>query len=103
MCHRLSSHPIARRPAAAAAPQDCIFCHPPRGKRTNLCPKIRATQGAGTMPDGTVRFTGADGADISHFMGCSTFSEYTVLAAISCAKISPTADLQVASLLGCGA
>ena len=54
------------------------------------------------MPDGTVRFTGAGGEDINHFMGCSTFSEYTVVAGISCAKISDTAPLDVASLLGCG-
>jgi S-(hydroxymethyl)glutathione dehydrogenase/alcohol dehydrogenase len=53
----------------------CIFCNPPRGKRTNLCPKIRGTQGAGQMPDGTTRFTAADGTPISHFMGASTFSE----------------------------
>lgn len=81
---------------------DCIFCHPPRGKKTNLCPRIRSTQGAGVMPDGTTRFTGADGKELFHFMGCSTFSEYTVLAEISCAKVSPTAPLDVASLLGCG-
>lgn len=80
----------------------CIFCHPPRGKRTNLCPKIRSTQGQGVMPDGTCRFTDAAGEKIHHFMGCSTFSEYTVLAEISCAKISPTAPLDIASLLGCG-
>jgi len=80
----------------------CIFCFPPRGKRTNLCPKIRATQGAGTMPDGTTRFTGADGTPLNHFMGCSTFSEYTVVADISCAKVSDTAPLDVCSLLGCG-
>ena len=81
---------------------DCIFCNPPRGKRTNLCPKIRATQGTGVMPDGTTRFKDADGKEIFHFMGCSTFSEYTVLAEISCAKISDTAPLDTASLLGCG-
>jgi hypothetical protein len=56
----------------------CIFCFPPRGKRTNLCPKIRSTQGQGVMPDGTTRFTDSNGDDIFHFMGCSTFSEYTV-------------------------
>eukprot|EP00435_Cladocopium_sp_Y103_P043871 s1863_g12.t1 len=66
---------------------DCIFCFPPRGKRTNLCPKIRGTQGSGVMPDGTSRFTDAEGKEIKHFMGCSTFSEYTVVADISCAKV----------------
>ena len=67
---------------------DCIFCRSPK---TNLCPKIRATQGAGVMPDGTSRFTSADGTMIHHFMGCSTMSEYTVLAEISCAKIDKKA------------
>jgi len=81
---------------------DCIFCFPPRGKRTNLCPKIRNSQGSGVMPDGTVRFTDKSGGELSHFMGCSTFSEYTVLSEISCAKISDTAPLDTASLLGCG-
>jgi len=81
---------------------DCIFCFPPRGKRTNLCPKIRGTQGSGVMPDGTSRFTDSSGAEIKHFMGCSTFSEYTVVADISCAKVSDTAPLDVCSLLGCG-
>merc|ERR1719213_1034674 len=58
---------------------DCIFCMSPK---TNLCPKIRSTQGRGVMPDGT---------SVYHFMGCSTFSEYTVLAEISCARINPEA------------
>eukprot|EP00913_Durusdinium_trenchii_P012009 g11282.t1 len=81
---------------------ECIFCFPPRGKRTNLCPKIRGTQGKGVMPDGTSRFTDSEGKTIWHFMGCSTFSEYTVVADISCAKVSQTAPLDVCSLLGCG-
>jgi S-(hydroxymethyl)glutathione dehydrogenase/alcohol dehydrogenase len=54
------------------------------------------------MPDGTVRFHDKDGKDIFHFMGCSTMSEYTVLAEISCAKINPLAPLQKACLFGCG-
>ena len=63
---------------------DCIFCMSPK---TNLCPKIRGTQGSGKMPDGTSRFTlKKDGSSIFHFMGCSTFAEYTVLAEISCAR-----------------
>lgn len=53
------------------------------------------------MPDGTSRFS-KDGNPIYHFMGCSTFSEYTVLAEISCAKINPVADLNKVCLLGCG-
>jgi S-(hydroxymethyl)glutathione dehydrogenase/alcohol dehydrogenase len=54
------------------------------------------------MPDGTTRFTDKDGKPIYHFMGCSTFAEYTVLAEISCAKIDPTADLKKMCLFGCG-
>jgi len=55
------------------------------------------------MPDGTSRFTlKRDGSTIYHFMGCSTFAEYTVLAEISCAKISPQMPLEKACLLGCG-
>lgn len=77
----------------------CVFCQSPK---TNLCPKIRSTQGAGLMPDGTVRFYDSDGKGISHFMGCSTMSEYTVLAEISCAKINKKASLNTACLFGCG-
>ena len=54
------------------------------------------------MPDGTTRFTDKDGKDIFHFMGCSTMSEYTVLAEISCAKINPEAPLEKMCLFGCG-
>lgn len=78
---------------------ECIFCQSPK---TNLCPKIRSTQGQGVMPDGTVRFHDKDGKDIYHFMGCSTMSEYSVLAEISCAKIDPEAPLEKACLFGCG-
>lgn len=77
---------------------DCVFC---QSNDTNLCPKIRATQGKGLMPDGTSRFS-KNGNQIYHFMGCSTFSEYTVLAEISCSKINPTADLLKICTLGCG-
>jgi len=78
----------------------CIFCASPK---TNMCPKIRSTQGKGLMPDNTSRFTlKSDGSTIFHFMGCSTFAEYTVLAEISCAKINPEADLKKACLFGCG-
>jgi len=54
------------------------------------------------MPDGTSRFTDKDGKPIFHFMGCSTMSEYTVLAEISCAKINPEAPLEKMCLFGCG-
>jgi S-(hydroxymethyl)glutathione dehydrogenase/alcohol dehydrogenase len=77
----------------------CIFCQSPK---TNLCPAIRSTQGKGEMPDGTVRFHDKDGNGIYHFMGCSTMSEYTVLAEISCAKISKEMALEKACLFGCG-
>jgi len=77
----------------------CIFCQSPK---TNLCPKIRGTQGKGVMPDGTVRLHDVDGNDIFHFMGCSTMSEYTVLAEISCAKILEEAALDKVCLFGCG-
>jgi len=78
--------------------QDCIFC---QSDKTNLCPKIRATQGQGFMPDGTSRLS-KDGKQIFHFMGCSTFAEYAVIAEISAAKIHPGADLNKMCLLGCG-
>jgi len=77
----------------------CVFCQSPK---TNLCPKIRSTQGKGLMPDGTIRFHSKDGKDIYHFMGCSTMSEYTVLAEISCAKVSKEMALDKACLFGCG-
>jgi S-(hydroxymethyl)glutathione dehydrogenase/alcohol dehydrogenase len=78
----------------------CIFCMSPK---TNLCPRIRGTQGAGKMPDGTSRFTlKRDGSTVWHFMGCSTFSEYTVLAEISVAKVDQGADPEKACLFGCG-
>ncbi|KAH8069683.1 alcohol dehydrogenase [Aureococcus anophagefferens] len=78
---------------------DCIFCASPK---TNLCPKIRGTQGRGVMPDGTTRFKTADGTPVAHFMGCSTFAEYTVVSEISCAKIDDSADLAKVCMLGCG-
>ncbi|XP_059138838.1 alcohol dehydrogenase class-3-like [Physella acuta] len=77
---------------------ECKFC---KNQKTNLCQKIRVTQGQGLMPDGTSRFT-CKGKQLFHFMGCSTFSEYTVCAEISVAKINPEAPLDKACLLGCG-
>jgi S-(hydroxymethyl)glutathione dehydrogenase/alcohol dehydrogenase len=78
---------------------ECIFCARPN---INLCPKIRGTQGKGLMPDGTTRFSSLDGKPIYHFMGCSTFAEYTVIAEISAAKIDAKAPLETMCLLGCG-
>ncbi|WP_286049529.1 S-(hydroxymethyl)glutathione dehydrogenase/class III alcohol dehydrogenase [Rheinheimera sp. KL1] len=76
----------------------CKFC---LSGKTNLCQAIRATQGQGLMPDGTTRFS-KDGQPIYHYMGTSTFSEYTVLPEISLAKINKAAPLEKVCLLGCG-
>ncbi|MCA1974152.1 MAG: S-(hydroxymethyl)glutathione dehydrogenase/class III alcohol dehydrogenase [Caenispirillum sp.] len=76
----------------------CKFC---LSGKTNLCQAIRATQGKGLMPDGTSRFS-AKGKDLFHYMGTSTFSEYTVLPEIALAKINKEAPLEKVCLLGCG-
>ena len=78
--------------------RDCAFC---TSGKTNLCQAIRATQGQGLMPDGTSRFS-RNGERILHFMGTSTFSEYTVLPEIAVARISKEAPLESVCLLGCG-
>ena len=77
---------------------ECKFC---KSGKTNLCGKIRETQGKGLMPDGTTRFS-IDGKPIYHYMGCSTFAEYPVLPEISLAKINKKAPLEEVCLLGCG-
>ncbi len=77
---------------------ECKFC---LSGKTNLCQKIRETQGKGLMPDGTTRFY-QDGQPVYHYMGCSTFSEYTVLPEISLAKVNLHAPLEEICLLGCG-
>ncbi|XP_072439918.1 alcohol dehydrogenase class-3 [Chiloscyllium punctatum] len=77
---------------------ECKFCLNPN---TNLCQKIRVTQGQGLMPDKTSRFT-CKGQMVYHYMGTSTFSEYTVVADISLAKIDSAAPLDKVCLLGCG-
>lgn len=76
----------------------CKFC---LSGKTNLCGAVRATQGKGLMPDGTSRFS-LDGKPLFHYMGTSTFSEYTVLPEVSLAKVSKTAPLDKICLLGCG-
>ncbi|WP_298376104.1 S-(hydroxymethyl)glutathione dehydrogenase/class III alcohol dehydrogenase [Azospirillum sp.] len=76
----------------------CKFC---LSGKTNLCQAIRATQGKGLMPDGTSRFS-LKGQAIAHYMGTSTFSEYTVLPEIALAKINKAAPLEKVCLLGCG-
>lgn len=78
--------------------RECDYClHP----KTNLCQAIRETQGAGVMPDGTSRFS-LDGEPILHYMGCSTFSNYTVLPEIALAKIRPDAPFDKVCYIGCG-
>lgn len=77
---------------------ECKFCKSPK---TNLCQKIRVTQGNGVMPDGTSRFT-CKGQMVYHFMGTSCFAEYTVVAAISLCKVNEKAPLEKVGLLGCG-
>lgn len=78
--------------------KECKFC---LSGKTNLCGKIRATQGKGVMPDGTSRFK-CKGKELLHFMGCSTFSQYTVVADISVVAVNPKADYEKTCLLGCG-
>ncbi|KRY49889.1 Alcohol dehydrogenase class-3 [Trichinella britovi] len=79
---------------------NCEFCY---SRKTNLCSKIRETQGKGLMPDGTTRFRHVEkNVPIYHFMGCSTLSQYTVVADISVAKLNPIAPLEKVCLLGCG-
>jgi S-(hydroxymethyl)glutathione dehydrogenase/alcohol dehydrogenase len=76
----------------------CSFC---TSGKTNLCQAIRMTQGQGLMPDGSSRFS-LNGKTLYHYMGTSTFSEYSVMPEISVAKISPQAPLDKVCLLGCG-
>ncbi|MAS11508.1 S-(hydroxymethyl)glutathione dehydrogenase/class III alcohol dehydrogenase [Endozoicomonas sp. G2_2] len=77
---------------------ECKFC---KSGKTNLCGAVRDTQGQGLMPDGTTRFT-KDGTELYHYMGTSTFSEYTVVPEVSLAKVSKDAPLDKVCLLGCG-
>ena len=78
--------------------RECNFCLNPK---TNLCQSIRATQGRGLMPDGSSRFS-LDGKSILHYMGCSTFSNYTVLPEIALAKIRSDAPFDKVCYIGCG-
>ncbi|MBL4819992.1 MAG: S-(hydroxymethyl)glutathione dehydrogenase/class III alcohol dehydrogenase [Gammaproteobacteria bacterium] len=78
--------------------RECEFCLNPK---TNLCQSIRATQGQGLMPDGSSRFS-LDGKPILHYMGCSTFSNYTVLPEIAVAKIRDDIPYDKACYIGCG-
>jgi S-(hydroxymethyl)glutathione dehydrogenase/alcohol dehydrogenase len=78
--------------------RECVHCLDPR---TNLCLAIREQQGLGFLPDGTTRLS-RDGEPIRHFMGCSTFAEYTVMPEIALAKVNPEAPLDRAALFACG-
>jgi S-(hydroxymethyl)glutathione dehydrogenase/alcohol dehydrogenase len=80
---------------------ECRQCKSCLSGKTNLCTAIRATQGKGLMPDGTTRFS-YKGQPIFHYMGCSTFSNFTVLPEIAVAKIREDAPFQSSCYIGCG-
>jgi S-(hydroxymethyl)glutathione dehydrogenase/alcohol dehydrogenase len=80
---------------------ECRQCKSCLSRKTNLCTAIRATQGKGLMPDGTSRFS-YKGQPIFHYMGCSTFSNYTVLPEIAVAKVREDAPFDKACYIGCG-
>ncbi|OWK31056.1 S-(hydroxymethyl)glutathione dehydrogenase/class III alcohol dehydrogenase [Sphingomonas dokdonensis] len=80
---------------------ECRQCKSCLSQKTNLCTAIRATQGKGLMPDGTSRFS-YKGQQIFHYMGCSTFSNFTVLPEIAVAKIRPDAPFDTSCYIGCG-
>jgi len=85
-------------PLYTAECRECDYClHP----RTNLCQAIRSTQGRGVMPDGTSRFS-LNGKPILHYMGCSTFSNFTVLPEIALAKVREDAPFDKICYIGCG-
>ncbi|MBC8406152.1 MAG: alcohol dehydrogenase catalytic domain-containing protein [Planctomycetes bacterium] len=78
---------------------ECVHC---RSGKTNICLKIREQQGQGLLPDGTSRLS-RDAGPLRHFMGTSTFAEYTVMPEIALAKVNPEADFDAICLLACGA
>jgi S-(hydroxymethyl)glutathione dehydrogenase/alcohol dehydrogenase len=80
---------------------ECRECKSCTSQKTNLCTAIRSTQGKGVMPDGTSRFS-LSGEMVHHYMGCSTFSNYTVLPEIAVAKIRPDAPFEKVCYIGCG-
>jgi S-(hydroxymethyl)glutathione dehydrogenase/alcohol dehydrogenase len=81
---------------------ECRECPSCLSRKTNLCTAIRATQGQGLMPDGSSRFTTLDGEKILHYMGCSTFSNHTVLPEIALATVRPDAPFDKICYIGCG-
>src|SRR5918911_1348951 len=80
---------------------ECRACKSCLSRKTNLCTAIRATQGKGMMPDGTSRFS-LDGKPLHHYMGCSTFANFTVLPEIALAKIREDAPFDKVCYIGCG-
>src|SRR3954447_1638237 len=78
--------------------RECIHC---RSGKTNICIAIREQQNQGHLPDGTTRLS-RDGEPVRHFMGCSTFAEYTVMPEIALAKVDPEAPLDRCALFACG-
>ena len=80
---------------------ECRQCPSCLSRKTNLCTAIRATQGQGVMPDGTSRFS-YKGQKVHHYMGCSTFSNYTVLPEIALAKVNDKAPFDKICYIGCG-
>jgi S-(hydroxymethyl)glutathione dehydrogenase/alcohol dehydrogenase len=80
---------------------ECRNCKSCVSRKTNLCTAIRATQGQGVMPDGTSRFS-CDGAPVMHYMGCSTFANFTVLPEIALAKVREDAPFDKICYIGCG-
>src|SRR2546421_1527689 len=80
---------------------ECRQCPSCLSRKTNLCTAIRGTQGQGVMPDGTSRFS-LDGQKLHHYMGCSTFANFTVLPEIAVAKIRPDAPFDKVCYIGCG-
>jgi len=80
---------------------ECRECKSCLSRKTNLCTRIRATQGRGLMPDGTSRFS-YQGKPVMHYMGCSTFANYTVLPEIALAKVRPDAPFDKICYIGCG-
>ena len=80
---------------------ECRQCKSCLSRKTNLCTAIRATQGKGVMPDGTSRFS-FQGKPVAHYMGCSTFANFTVLPEIALAKVREDAPFEKICYIGCG-
>ena len=86
-------------PLYTAECRECEYCLNPK---TNLCQAVRSTQGQGVMPDGTSRFSMLNGTPILHYMGCSTFLNYTVLPEVALAKVRKDAPFDEICYIGCG-